>query len=179
VVRWHLRALAFTLLAMALPASSHAEGGLNQLSSWRYSESRDPVSDAIVRQAQTSTIAIRRNGVTEIARASVIVVCADEKPLLVFDWDAKVAAKAGLTVQYRFDGQIGSTVAARYVRRTRQTATQAVDVRRFLTDAARSDKLYIRVLSDQYGAVEAWFSARGGAELAAVLGGFCPSIAID
>ncbi len=180
MLRRRVNGVAFTLLVTALPIAAHAsEVRLNQSGSWQYSESRDAISNAIVRSAQVGTISIRRNERPEITAATVIVGCAEARPFMVFDWDVKVAAKAGLVVQYRFEGISGRKVKAKYVRRTRQTATNAADVRQFLSDAANSDRLYLRVLSDQYGAVEAWFSTRGGAELAAVFGGFCPSVAVD
>jgi hypothetical protein len=79
----------------------------------------------------------------------------------------------------RFEGQPGRLVTPRYVRTTRQTVNRPTEIRQFLSDAAKSDRLYVRVVSDRHGTVEARFSARAGADLAALLGRHCPSVAVN
>src|SRR5215467_2521070 len=125
MLRQRVKALAFTLLALASPLVAHAEGGLNQPRSWRYVESRDAITDTLIRLMQVEALSFRLNDNPEFYDAIVAVGCADNQPLLVFAWGKKVAGKAGLVVQYRFEGQPGREVTAKYVRRTRQEANNA------------------------------------------------------
>lgn len=175
-----VRTIAFALAAIVLPIANPATAAeLNQPFSWRWSESRDAITDKIVRTGHVDTLTLRLNGMPQIGFGSVLVGCVGGKPLMVFDWGPKVAGKAGLAVQYRFEGQPGRQVTARYVRTTRQIVSKPGDIRQFLADASKSDRLYVRVVSDRYGTVEARFTARAGAELAALLGRHCPSAAAD
>jgi hypothetical protein len=167
-------------MAIVWPIATHATAAeLNLPFSWRWSESRDAITDKIVRMGETSTLSFRMNGVPQIGFASVLIGCASEKPLIAFDWGPKVAGKAGLAIQYRFEEHPGRELTATYVRTTRQTVSKPGEIRRFLADASKADRLYVRVLSDRYGTVEARFHVRAGAELAALLGRYCPSVAVE
>jgi hypothetical protein len=164
-------ALLFALLVAAVPAAGELSGPF----SWRWSEAKDPITDRIVRKASVDTLSVKFNGWPRVMLATVILACFEAKPVLVFDWDAKVAAKEGLIVEYRFDGHPGRRVDAKYVRRSRQTTGDLGNIRQFLRDASISEGLYLRVRSPAYGNVEARFHTRGGSVLAARFGQYCPT----
>jgi hypothetical protein len=166
------------LTAIGWPIATHA-AELNQSFSWRWSESRDAITDKIVRTGEAGTLLLRLNREPQISFGQIVVGCADGTPMMVFDWGLKVAGKTGLVLQYRFEGRPGRQMTAKYVRTTRQTVNKPAEIRQFLADASKSDRVHVRIVSDRYGTVEAKFTARAGAKLAALLGHHCPSVAVD
>lgn len=140
---------------------------------WHWMEGIDRITDQKVARACLATVEIE--GVP-LGTGDVYVALTRTagKPVMDIDWSLKVAGKANLTVEYRFAGQRGRNLKARYVNRTQQRATDLADIRQFLADARRSDILRLRVTSDLYGTVEAKFRAAAGADIYRRLTAACP-----
>jgi len=141
---------------------------------WRWVESIDPISDAPVRQAYVATVDIA-DTVLGTEEARVLLTCAGANASITVDWSFKAAGSANLVLEYRFDGQPGRRLNARYVNRFRQQSTDAGDVRRFLADASMSKRLVVRIDSDLSGPSSATFAAGAGPDMAARFVAACPS----
>lgn len=168
------RLIAIAFLAIFFVPVLPASALLNGPFAWRWSETRDPINDRVIHTASVATLGFKLNGATRIALVTVILACANGEPVLVFDWEEKVAGSRGLIVEYRFDGRPGRRTKANYVRRSRQSTSDLADIRQFLADASVSDGLYVRVQSPAFGSAEARFHARGGGALAARFAQYCP-----
>ena len=143
---------------------------------WQWSEGVDPITDQKVGRAVLATTIIEdiQPGVAE---ARIALVCTAGKPRMLVDWSFKVAGAANLTVEYRFAGEPGRRLKARAVNRSSEEITDLGDLRRFLSDARRSDKLLLRVTSDAYGVNAATFRAAAGADIVRRFTAACPSAA--
>lgn len=142
---------------------------------WRWVESVDPITDARVVQTYVATVDIAGT-ILGSAEARVMLTCTNRKASITIDWSFKAAGTANLTVDYRFDGQPGRSLRARYVNRTRQQSVDQGDVRQFLADARNASRLMVRVDSDLYGPVSATFAAKAGADMVSRFVAACPAV---
>lgn len=142
---------------------------------WRWAESVDAISDAPVKQAYVATADIA-DTVLGTEEARVLLTCVGGNASITVYWSFKAAGSANLVLEYRFDGQPGRRLNARYVNRYRQQSSDAEDVRRFLADARMSKRLVVRVDSDLSGPSSATFAAGAGPDMAARFVAACPSV---
>jgi hypothetical protein len=140
---------------------------------WNWAEGVDVITDQKVSRAYLLTTEIKdiAAGLEEVRLA---LTCTGGKPVMDIEWSIKVAGEAHLTVEYRFSGQPGRSLTARYVNRTHQQASDIAGIRQFLVDARASDKLRLRVTSDLGGMVEATFKAAAGADIYRRFTAACP-----
>ncbi len=140
---------------------------------WMWAEGVDRITDQTVGRAylMTTEIVDVTAGLEEVRLA---LTCTGGKPVMDIEWSFKAAGKVNLTLEYRFAGQPGRNLRARYVNRTHQQATDLAGIRRFLADARVSDILRLRVTSDLYGVREAAFRATAGADIYRRFTAACP-----
>ncbi len=143
---------------------------------WKWAEGVDRITDQKISRAYLQTVEIDdiQLGSGDVRLA---LTCTGGKPVMDIAWSIKVAGKAHLTVEYRFAGQRGHSLKARYVNRSQQRATDLAGIRQFLADARHSDILRLRVTSDLYGPVQATFRAAAGADIYRRFTAACPSAA--
>ncbi len=145
-------------------------------SRWKWMEGVDHITAEKVARAYLVTVEIA-DVPLGTGDVYVALTCTDGKPVMDFDWSIKVAGKAHLTVEYRFAGQPGRSIKARYVNRAHQQATDIDGIRQFLSDARYADRLRLRVTSDLSGVVEASFNAKAGADIYNRFTAACPTTA--
>lgn len=142
---------------------------------WRWVESVDPITDAPVRHAYVATVEIA-DALLGTEEARVMLTCISGNASITVDWSFKAAGSANLVLEYRFDGRPGRRLKARYVNRTRQRSEHQGDVRQFLADAGRSNRLMVRVDSDLSGPSSATFAAGAGPDMVARFAAACPAV---
>jgi hypothetical protein len=140
---------------------------------WRGTRTADPITDAPLLRLYLITTEVN-GAVFGRDMARVMLTCAAGKSSLDFEWTIKAASKTNLVVAYRFEGQPGRTVKARYVNNSEQETTQLGDVRQFVRDAGLSQRLYLQVNSDRFGVNEARFKAKAGPSATASFVEACP-----
>jgi hypothetical protein len=140
---------------------------------WKWAEGVDDITDRKISRAYLLSVEIK-DMMVGLEEVRLALTCADGKPVLDVEWSFKVAGKARLALEYRFAGQPGRTLKARYVNRSHQQSGDLAGIRQFLSDARASDKLRLRVTSDLYGTIEASFRAAAGADIYNRFTAACP-----
>ena len=161
------------LVAMAAAQAEAASFEAWTATRWSWMEGVDHITAEKISRAYLVTVEIA--GVPlGTGDVYVALTCTGGKPVMDFDWSIKVAGKAHLTVEYRFAGQPGRSIKARYVNRTHQQSTDVEGIRQFLADARHSDRMRLRVTSDLAGVVEASFKSKAGADIYRRFTTVCP-----
>ena len=169
IVAAGLAALAVMAVGPAVAASFESM----MASRWQWSEGVDRLTDQRVSRATLLTVMIEGAQLGD-SEARVALICTAGKAVMDIDWSFRAAGQSNLTLEYRFAGQPGRSLKARYVNRNREEVTDLDGIRRFLADARTSDRLRLRVTSDAYGTTEASFRAEAGADVVARYTAACP-----
>jgi hypothetical protein len=171
-----LRILKLSIvLLLAIPAGTSIAA--DWIGQWKWEQQRDRITDRIVYLAHVKTLRTWVGASSDINSASVLVYCSGRAAGIIFLWSRSAAGTKNLEVAFRFQGQPGHITKARYVTRTKQETTDPKDVRIFLDGLSKSDRLYVRAMSDLYGMSEAEFRLGGSSEIVRRIRAACPVLA--
>ena len=171
--------MALLLVALAFPptSSAHAENLWWDAMSdrWHGVSTSDAITDGAILGMYVVTSEINGRYSSDLSR--LMLICESGKARLRLEWTFKAAGSANLSVEYRFEGQPGRAIKARYVNRSEEEATSESDIRQFLTDAGTGSRsLMARVSSDIGGVSTAKFRTRGGPDMVKKFTIACPGV---
>jgi hypothetical protein len=146
-----------------------------QTPDWRWDTNQDQITGARSQSAVLTTMNVKITRSSYQHGAALSLNCVDGRRTLIVVWGFPVSGGNPNTIGFRFAGLDGHEVPADFPNLETQLVDSPKAVNQFLTDAARSSAVYVRVVSMGGGSTaEANFSARGGAAIVAKFKEYCP-----
>lgn len=109
-------------------------------------------------------------------RATLQLACFNNKALVRFAFETKVATTTSNEFGYRFDDRPGHEIAVRFLGNDTVAVIKEDDVPRFLDELAVAKTLYVRIRSLGYGRTTAQFNVEGAAVAMAATTAHCPPV---
>jgi hypothetical protein len=108
-------------------------------------------------------------------KATLQLACFNEKPLVRFAFEVKVATTRSNEFGYRFDDKPGHQIAAGFLGDDKVAVIErAADVAQFLDELADAKMLYVRIRSLGFGRTTAEFNVEGARAAIAATTAHCP-----